>query len=117
MRTVLAGFTFRTEACQVEWTQFIFLIVLQSTVRAQWTEASIVMRTWRALRFRVDVEVQAVVAVRTCLGACVVGTFGHATQIILVQELARLTLLAEAAQPVLANKAARSSLVNDTSRR
>jgi hypothetical protein len=84
MRPILAAPTFWTEASQVEWTELIFLDVLQRAVWTEWTESAIVVRTRRPLGFGVDMEVQAVVAVGACERAGVVGAFRHAAQVVLV---------------------------------
>ena len=104
---VCASLTRRTigaEASQVERAQGGLLVVLQRAVRAERAETPIVVRTRRSLRLGIDVEIQTVVAVGAGLRAGVVGALGHATQVVLVEELARFALLAEAAQPVLAYK-------------
>lgn len=66
-------------------------------MRTEWTESAVVVGTRRALCLWVNMEVQAIVAVGACLRAGVVGAFGHATKVVLVQELACFAFLAKAA--------------------
>lgn len=70
----------------------------------QRAEALIVMWTGRQLALRVDVQVQALVAVGTEAVAQEEVALGHLAQVELVQELAALTLFTQAAQPVLAHE-------------
>lgn len=79
--------------------------MFQCTVRPERTETAIVMRARGPLGLGIDVEVEAVVAVGAREGAGIVRALGHAAQIVLVEELARLALLAQAAQPMLAHEA------------
>lgn len=74
--------------------------------RPQGTEAAVVVRTRRQPRLRIDVQVQTLVAVAAVAVAHEEVALGHAPQVVLVQELAALALLAQAAEPVLADEAA-----------
>lgn len=49
-------------------------------------------------------KVQAVVAVGAGLRAGVIRAFGHATQVVLVEEFAGISFLTQAAEPVLADE-------------
>lgn len=103
--SILARLPFWTEPSQVEWTQLIFLIMFQRAVWAKRAKSAIVMGAGRTLRLGIDVKVKAVVAVGACQRAGIIGTLRHATEVVLVQEFARLALLAESAEPVFADKA------------
>ncbi len=81
--------------------------MLVGAARAQRTEAALVVRARGPLRCRVDVQIEAVLPVRARLVAGKVAALGHPAQVILVQELACLRLLAEAAEPMLAHETAR----------
>jgi hypothetical protein len=77
MCAVFTRFAFRTEASQVIWTKPVLLVVLQGAVGPEWAEAAVVVRTRRALRLGIDVQVEAVVAVGACEGASVIRAFRH----------------------------------------
>ena len=94
MSPVFASRSFRAEPSKIKGTQSRLLVVLQGAMRTERTEASIVVRACRSLRFGIDVKVEAVVAVRTGLGARVVGALGHAPEVVLVEEFAGFALLA-----------------------
>lgn len=102
MGTVLAAFALWTEAAQVKRAQLVFLVVLQRAVWAEWAEAAVVVWARGALGIGVQVEVEAVVAVGAGLCAGVVGAFGHAAEVVFVEEFAGFALFAQAAQPVFA---------------
>jgi hypothetical protein len=102
---VLAGLAIWAETGQVERADLVPFVVLQRTVWAERTEATVVVRARRSLGLGVNVQVEAVVAVRARQRAGVVRALWHATKVVLVQELACLPLLAESAQPVLADQA------------
>ena len=104
MPAVFASRTFRAETSEVEGAQICLLVVLQGAVRAERTEAPVVVGACRSLRLGIDVEVEAVVAIGAGLGARVVGALGHAPEVVLVEEFASLALLAQAAQPVLTHE-------------
>lgn len=78
--------------------------VLLGAPRAKRAEAHVVVRTGRQATQRVDVEVQALVAVGAVAVPHEKVALGHLAQVVLVQELAVLALLAEAAEPVLADE-------------
>ncbi|TLS24791.1 hypothetical protein PpBr36_08472 [Pyricularia pennisetigena] len=73
--------------------------VLLAAPGAERTEALVVVRTGRQLALRVDVQVQALLAVLAVAVADVKVALGHAAQVVLVQELAPVALLAQPAQP------------------
>ena len=52
---------------------------------------------------RIDVQIQALITVGAVPVAHKKVALGHLAQVVLVQKLARLALLAEAAKPVLAD--------------
>lgn len=62
------------------------------------------MRTRRQLAQRIDVQVQTLLAIRTIPIPHEEVALWHLAQVIFVQELAVLALLAQAAQPVLAHE-------------
>lgn len=72
--------------------------------RTQWTEALVIVRTRRQLGLRVNVQVQALLAVGAVAVAHEEVALRHLAEVVLVQELARLALFAEAAEPVLADQ-------------
>ena len=98
---MLAVGTDRTEAAQVAHADDASGVSM-SAVRSVPAKPSIVPRTVFDLRFRIDVQILAVlVGARLKLRIEVaLGHFGH---VVLVQELAQIALLAEATQPVLAD--------------
>lgn len=98
---VLAVGAQRTEAAQVVQADDATRMPMP-TVRSVPTEASIVPGTVLDLRLRIDVQVLAVL-VRARLELRVEVALGHLAHVVLVQELAQVALLAEAAQPVLAD--------------
>lgn len=104
MSPVFASRSFRAEPSEIKRTQSRLLVVLQGAIGTERTEASVVVGTCWSLRFGVDVKVEAVVAVGAGLGARVVGTLGHAPEVVLVEELTGLALLAQTAQPVLTHE-------------
>ena len=78
--------------------------VLLGAVGAEGAEAHVVVRAGREAAEGVDVQVQALVAVGAVAVAHEEVALGHLPQVVLVQELAVLALLAQAAQPVLAHE-------------
>ena len=68
----------------------------------QFTEASLVV--WTLYLALLRVGVQALIAGRAVAVLGVPPALGHAPQVVLVQELTRVALLAEPAQPVLADR-------------
>lgn len=50
-------------------------------------------------------EIETFRTVKTCQVACVLGAFGHHAQVVLVEELARIAFLTQAAEPVLTDQA------------
>ena len=81
------------------------MYVAQRAPGTQGAEAALVVRAQGPLRVRVDVQEEALVAVGAVLMARVVDALWHASEVVLVQELAGFALFAEGAQPVLADKA------------
>ena len=98
--TVLAAFPLWTKPAQVKRTQLVFLVVLQRTVWTEWTEAAVVVWARGALSIWVQMQIETVVAVGAGLCAGVVGAFGHAAEVVFVEEFAGFAFFAEAAQPV-----------------
>lgn len=94
MGSIFALPSFWTEASQIEWTQLVLFVMFQGAYWSKRAEAAIVVRTGGPFRLWVYMEVQAIVAVRTCEGAGVVRAFGHAPEVVFVQEVAILALLA-----------------------
>lgn len=78
--------------------------MLLAAIGAQGAEALVVVRAGRELGLGVDVQVEALVAVRAVAVPHEEVALGHLAQVVLVQELAALALLAERAQPVLAHE-------------
>lgn len=72
--------------------------------RTQRTEAAVVVWTRRQLALRIDVEVQALVAVTAEAVPQKEVALGHFSQVELVKELAGLALLAQAPKPMLADQ-------------
>ena len=79
--------------------------VLLGAVGTEGAEAPLVVGAGRQLGGRVDVQIEALIAVGAVAVAHEEVALGHLAQVVLVQELARRALLAEAAQPVLAHQA------------
>lgn len=134
MRTLLALPPVGAEAGEVERTQRASVVDFRAG-RAEGAEAAVVVRAGRELGGGVDVQVEAFVAVAAVEGPCELVAFGHAAsawfrmsppathtdglemrgekvgiwtlslQVVLVQEFALVALLAQAAQPVLADEA------------
>lgn len=94
MSPVFASLAFGAESREVERTQFVLLHVLVCAVRAERAEASIVMWARWPFRFRIYMQVEAVIAVGTGQGAGVVRAFGHSAQVVFMQKLACISLLA-----------------------
>lgn len=67
-------------------------------------EALVVMWAWRQLALRVDMQIQALVAVGAEAVAQEKVALGHLPQVELVQELAAFSLFAQTTQPVLADE-------------
>ncbi|KAL7821923.1 hypothetical protein V8C26DRAFT_391403 [Trichoderma gracile] len=103
MRANLALRPVRTEPREIEDTQLPPHVLLR-THRPQRTEAHVVVRTRRQLRQRIDVQVQTLLAVGAVPVAHEEVALGHLAQVVLVQKLAVLALLAQPAQPVLAHE-------------
>lgn len=103
MRPRLALRPIGTEAREIVHAQLPPHVLLRAQ-RAQRTEAHVVVRARRQLRQRVDVQVQALLAVGAVAVAHKKVALGHLAQVVLVQKLALLALLAQAAQPVLAHQ-------------
>lgn len=78
--------------------------------RAERAKSPVVMRTGGQFRLRVDVQVETLVAVGAVAVAHEEVALGHLAQVVLVQELARFSLLAEPAEPVLADQGAKTSV-------
>lgn len=72
--------------------------------RPQGTEPAIVVRAGRHATLRVDVQIQTLFAIGAVSVPRKKVALGHLAEVILVQELALLTLLAQAAKPVLADE-------------
>lgn len=108
MGTLLAVRTFRAEAGKVEAAQ-LAANVLFGAVGPEGAEAHVVVRAGWQTTLRVDVEVEALVAVGAVAVAHEEVALGHLAQVVLVEELAVLALLAEAAQPMLAHERVESA--------
>ncbi|TLD28624.1 hypothetical protein PspLS_03623 [Pyricularia sp. CBS 133598] len=104
MSTLLTQPPVGTEAAQIVGTQ-VPPDVLLAAPGAERAKALVVVRTRRQLALRVDVQVQTLLAVLAVAVADVKVALGHAAQVVLVQELAPVALLAQAAQPMLAHQA------------
>jgi hypothetical protein len=72
MCALLAVWPLGAESAQVKRTYLFFLVVFECAVGAEWTETTVVVGARGSLGFRIDVEVEAVVAVGACLGSSVV---------------------------------------------
>ncbi|KAL8305503.1 hypothetical protein RB597_003701 [Gaeumannomyces tritici] len=94
----------RAEAAEVVRAQLAPHVLLCAP-RPQRAEALVVVRTRGQLGLRVDVEIHALLAVLAEAVAEVKVALGHLAQVVLVQELAAIALLAQAAEPVLADHA------------
>lgn len=103
MRTQLALRPIGTEPREVVHAQLPPYVLLRAQ-RPQRTKAHVVVRTRRQLRQRVDVQVQALLAVGAVAVAHEEVALGHLAQVVLVQKLALLALFAQPAQPVLAHQ-------------
>ena len=103
MSALLTGLTVGAEAAEEVRTDGATDVLL-AAVGAEGAEAAIVMRTRGQLALGVDVEVEALVAVGAVAVAEEEIALGHLAQIVLVQELARLPLLAQSPQPVLTHQ-------------
>lgn len=103
VRAVLAPGTLGAESDQVIHAQLPPHVLL-ATPRTERTEALVVVRAGRQLGLRVNVQVQALLAVGAVPVAHEEVALGHLAEVVLVQELARLALFAEAAEPVLADQ-------------
>lgn len=103
MRPHLALRPIRTKPREIVRAQLPPHVLLRAQ-RAQRTKAHIVVRTRRQLRQRIDVQIQTLLAVGAVPVAHEEVALGHLTQVVLVQKLALLALLAQAAQPVLAHQ-------------
>ncbi|RYC62642.1 hypothetical protein CHU98_g3547, partial [Xylaria longipes] len=71
---------------------------------AEGAEAAVVVRAGRQLAEGVNVQVQTLVTIGAVAVAHKEIALGHLAQVVFVQELATLALLAQGAQPVLANE-------------
>lgn len=103
MRAHLALGPVGAEPGEVERAQLPPDVLLRAP-RPQRAEAHVVMRARRQPAQRVDVQVQTLVTVGAVPVAHEEVALGHLAQVVLVQELAVLALLAQAAQPVLADE-------------
>lgn len=103
MRTLLTRLPIGTETRQVIRAQPPPHMLL-TAIGPQRTEALVVVRAGRQLALGVDVEVQALVAVGAVAVPHEEVALGHLAQVVLVQELAALPLLAQRPQPVLAHQ-------------
>ena len=110
VRAQPAQLAVRAEAAQVVEAN-LPLCVLLIAPGPQRAKPPIVVRAGREAGRRVDVEVQALVAVGAVPVADEKVALWHLAQVVLVQELARLSLLAEAAEPVLAHQRAEGGLL------
>lgn len=102
MRTLALG-PVGTEPREVKLAQLPPHMLL-GAVRTQRTKAHVVVRTRRQLGRRVDVQVQTLLPVGAVAVAHEEVALGHLAQVILVEEFAVLALLAQPAQPVLADE-------------
>lgn len=103
MRALLAEFAFGAEAGEVVYAQLPPHMPL-ATVGAERAEAALVVWARGEFAQRVDVQVETLVAVGAVAVAHEEVALRHLTQIVLVEEFASFTLLAERAQPVLADE-------------
>lgn len=103
MRALLTRRTVGAEAGEVARAQ-LAADVLLAAGGAQRTEALVVVGAGRQLGLGVDVQIQTLVAVAAVAVADEEVALGHLAQVVLVQELAALALLAQRAQPVLAHQ-------------
>lgn len=103
MRALLTLPPIRAKSRKIKLAQRASIMRL-GTMRSERTEAAIVVQARRELRRGVDVQIETLVAVAAVEGSHVLVAFGHAAQVIFVEELALVALLAETAQPVLADE-------------
>lgn len=102
MRALLARGAVRAETGEVARAQ-LAADVLLAACRAQRAETLVVVGARRQLGLGVDVQIQTLVAVRAVAVAHEEVALRHLAQVVLVQELAALSLFAERTQPVLAD--------------
>lgn len=102
VRASLAGGAVGAEAGEVEEADAAADVFL-GAAGAEGAEALVVVRAGRELRLRVDVEVEALLAVGAVAVAGEEVALGHLAEVVLVEELAVLALFAEAAEPVFAD--------------
>lgn len=110
---LLAGAAVGAEAGEVVRAQLAADVAL-AAAGAQLAEAALVVGAGRQLAARVDVQVQALVAVGTVAVAYEEVALGHLTQVVLVQELAALALLAQAPEPMLAYQAVETTTTSSS---
>lgn len=110
MRPGLTLGPIRAEPSEVVRAQLPADVLLRAP-RPQRAEPHIVVRAGRQPAHGVDVEIQALVAVGAVPVAHEEVALGHLAEVVLVQELAVLALLAQAAQPVLADEAVEAALL------
>lgn len=103
MGALLTGGAVGAEAGKVAGAE-LAADVLLAAGGAEGAEAAVVVGAGGQLGLGVDVEVEALVAVGAVAVADEEVALGHLAQVVLVQELAALALLAERAQPVLADE-------------
>lgn len=102
MRASLAGGAVGAEAGEVEEADAAADVFL-GAAGAEGAEALVVVRAGRELGLRVDMEVEALLAVGAVAVAGEEVALGHLAEVVLVEELAVLALFAEAAEPVFAD--------------
>jgi hypothetical protein len=102
MDTMLALRAFWAEACHVELAQLTSDMSLAAS-GALGTEAFVVVLTHGQLRPFLDVHVQALISILAVPVLIEELTFAHLPQIVLVEVVARITLLAQPLQPMLAD--------------
>lgn len=103
VRAALALGPVRAEAREVKGAELAADVLLGAD-GPQRAEAHVVVRAGRQLGQRVDVQVEALLAVGAVAVAHEEVALGHAAEVVLVEELAGDALFAEAAQPVLADE-------------
>jgi hypothetical protein len=103
VRTLTARTAVRAESGEIENAQLAANVLL-GAFGTERTEALVVVRAGWELGLRVDVEVQALLAVGAVAVAGKEVALRHFAEVVLVKEFAVLALFAEATQPMFADE-------------
>ena len=105
MRPLLTLRPIRTKPSEIKRTQY-FTDVFLAAIRPQRAKPLFVVRTRRKFRRRIDMQINAFVAIGAEKGARVIDAFLHLAQIVLMREIAAFALFTEPAKPMLAYQGA-----------